>query len=355
MHPVGVESGVADTFLVRTHFLAKGPPEAVAVVFLHDILSSSRFWDETLAELPEDLRGLAPDLRGFGESEAKPVDATLGLRDFAHDLHRFTRVEGLEPSFHLVGWGLGAGIAMQYASTHPERVRSLVLVAPISPYGFLGTRDVEGAACFPDAAGSGAGAFPRALVELLRAGNRGDGGILSPRGFLKGIHSCGAGMPHEREETLLEEMLKTAVGYEVFPGNVTISPNWPGIAPGNLGVLNAMSAKYCYLTLLLKTDPKPPVLWVRGADDRLISDESVLDPALRAQRGELPDWPGAQVFPPQPMIRQTRAFLRLYEEQGGSCSEEVIEDCGHAPHLDQAKTFQQLVFDFLERVEDAHR
>jgi pimeloyl-ACP methyl ester carboxylesterase len=46
------------------------------VLFIHGDVSSSRFFEETLAALPPRYRGLAPDLRGFGETETRPVDAT---------------------------------------------------------------------------------------------------------------------------------------------------------------------------------------------------------------------------------------------------------------------------------------
>jgi len=57
------------------------------VVFVHGNLSTSRFWDGTLAALPRSVQGLALDLRGFGRTEARPVDAIGGMRDFADDLH----------------------------------------------------------------------------------------------------------------------------------------------------------------------------------------------------------------------------------------------------------------------------
>ena len=51
------------------------------VVFMHGNVSSGGVWDEQLAALPDGLRGIAVDLRGYGETEPAPVDATRGLRD----------------------------------------------------------------------------------------------------------------------------------------------------------------------------------------------------------------------------------------------------------------------------------
>ncbi len=69
---------------LATQVRRAGDAGATPVVFVHGNLSTSRFWDGTLAALP---RSLALDLRGFGRTEARPVDAIGGMRDFADDLH----------------------------------------------------------------------------------------------------------------------------------------------------------------------------------------------------------------------------------------------------------------------------
>ena len=60
--------------------------EPRTVLFVHGNVSSSLFWQPTMLGLPADVRALALDLRGFGDSETLPVDATRGLGDFAEDL-----------------------------------------------------------------------------------------------------------------------------------------------------------------------------------------------------------------------------------------------------------------------------
>jgi hypothetical protein len=37
------------------------------------------------------------------------------------------------------------------------------------------------------------------------------------------------------EDELIAEVLRTAVGDTAYPGDVTSSPNWPGVAPGRRG------------------------------------------------------------------------------------------------------------------------
>src|SRR5690554_7936801 len=58
------------------------------VVFIHGNVSSSLFWQPTMLALPEGVRALAIDLRGFGGSETLPVDATRGLSDYARSEER---------------------------------------------------------------------------------------------------------------------------------------------------------------------------------------------------------------------------------------------------------------------------
>jgi pimeloyl-ACP methyl ester carboxylesterase len=69
---------------VESHVREAGSGEPV--LFVHGNLSSGAVWAEQLTLLPDGVRGIAVDLRGFGESEAAPVDATRGLRDYADDL-----------------------------------------------------------------------------------------------------------------------------------------------------------------------------------------------------------------------------------------------------------------------------
>ena len=86
-----------NTLRLRTHLLTGGTEGGEPVFFAHGNVSSSRFFEETLAALPNEAgyRGLAPDLRGFGGSETKPLDATRGLGDFSDDLYALAGALGL--------------------------------------------------------------------------------------------------------------------------------------------------------------------------------------------------------------------------------------------------------------------
>lgn len=65
----GVQAATIATPHLRTFALAAGDQDGTPIIFIHGNVSSGRFWEETLAALPAGYRGLAPDLRGYGESE----------------------------------------------------------------------------------------------------------------------------------------------------------------------------------------------------------------------------------------------------------------------------------------------
>ncbi|MBA2715013.1 MAG: alpha/beta hydrolase [Rubrobacteraceae bacterium] len=345
--PEGVGSEVVATPRLATHVLTSGPEDGIPVLFLHGNASSSRFFGETLAALASlsRYRGLAPDLRGFGDSESKPLDATRGLGDFSDDMHDLALALGLE-EFHLVGWSAGGSVAMRYTMDHPQVVASLVLVDPMSPYGFGGTKDIAGTPCWQDHAGSGGGTANPEFVGRLEAKDRTEGDPNSPRNVMNYFYF----KPPFRaatEEVLLSSVLSTQTGEENYPGDMTVSENWPGVAPGERGMNNAISPKYCNLEDFALVVPGPPVLWVRGDEDAIVSDTSLLDFGFLGQLDAIPGWPGAEVFPPQPMVSQTRAVLDAYEARGGRYREEVIPDCGHTPHVEKPEEFQRLLLGFL--------
>ncbi len=81
---------------------------------------------------------------------------------------------------------------------------------------------------------------------------------------------------------------------------------------------------HCDLGGIVDVHPKPPVLWVRGADDRIVSDASMFDLAVLGRLGALEGRPGEEQMPAQPMATQTRAVLDRYRDDGGDVEEVVV-------------------------------
>ena len=136
---------------------------------------------------------------------------------------------------------------------------------------------------------------------------------------------------HVDEEFLLDEVLRTRTGDDFSPGDATASPNWPGVAPGTRGVLNSISPRWYNASAFAGLARKPPVTWVRGGQDQVVSDTSMFDLGYLGQLGAVPGWPGDDVLPPQPMEGQTRAVLDAYRA-GGGVAEEVVPGRGRARH-----------------------
>ncbi len=346
----GVTARDVRTSRLTMHLLQGGPEDGVPVIFVHGNVSSSTFFEETLAALPGGYRGLAPDLRGYGGSEAKPLDATRGLRDFSDDLLVLVDTLGLEgKKVHLVGWSAGGTVSMQYAIDRPDGVASLTMIDPMSPYGFGGTKDVKGTPCWPDYAGSGGGTANPEFVKRLAQGDRSEEDPNSPRNVMNAFYfKPPFRAPRDREEVYVSSMLSTRVGEESYPGDATGSRNWPNVAPGKGGMNNAISPKYCDLSTFARIEQGPDVLWIHGSGDLIVSDTSLLDFGFLGQIDAVPGWPGADLYPPQPMVSQMRAMLDDYASRGGGYREEVIPDCGHTPHVEKPEVFRRLLLDFLE-------
>jgi hypothetical protein len=137
-------------------------------------------------------------------------------------------------------------------------------------------------------------------------------------------------------------MLAIHLGEQDNPGGFVPSPNWPHVAPGVWGAANALSPKYADdVNKLYVADPKVSILWVRGSHDLAVSNNALSDPATVGALGLLPGWPGVEVYPPQPMLDQTRTVLERYATAGGAYQEVVIQDTGHVPFVEKLSEFNE--------------
>ncbi|WP_063048727.1 alpha/beta fold hydrolase [Nocardia arthritidis] len=100
-----------------------------AIVFLHNAGTQRRIWDDQVAALREEHEVFALDLPGYGQSD-QPATG-YRLTDYVDmltaflDAHRRTDVV-------LIGNCLGSATSLRYTMGHPERVRALVLMNPLT-------------------------------------------------------------------------------------------------------------------------------------------------------------------------------------------------------------------------------
>lgn len=346
---MSITSSIIRTSRVATNVLMSGSRDATTVLFIHGNCSSARFFEHLMASLPASIRAIAPDLRGYGRTERAPVDATRGVRDFSDDLAALLRTPelGIKGPVHVVGWSIGGGVAMQLAIDHGDLVKDIILEAPMSPFGFGGTR-ADGSPCVADFAGSGGGTANPDFVKRLGAKDKGSEAQTSPRSVMNAFYFKPPFRVEEKiEDMYVDEMLEMVVDDDHYPGDMKATSNWPGVAPGTRGVNNSISPAYCNLSGFANIDAKHNVLWIRGDSDQIVSDTSLFDFAFLGKLGAVPGWPGDEAYPVQPMVSQVRNVLDAYKARGGRYHELVLKDVGHSPHIEAPQMFLDELVKFV--------
>jgi pimeloyl-ACP methyl ester carboxylesterase len=108
--------------IVHYEVLGRGRP----VIFLHDWVGSWRYWIPSMQVASISFRAYALDLWGFGDSAKNtPYYSIEGQTALLDD---FLAEMGIG-KIALIGHGLGAIIAMRYASLHPEFVDRVMAIA----------------------------------------------------------------------------------------------------------------------------------------------------------------------------------------------------------------------------------
>jgi pimeloyl-ACP methyl ester carboxylesterase len=108
--------------IVHYEVLGRGRP----VIFLHSWVGSWRYWIPSLQAASTNFRAYALDLWGFGET-ARNVKG-FSLDQQVDLLDQFLYQMGIG-KIALVGHGLGAIVALQFARLHPEYVDRILTIA----------------------------------------------------------------------------------------------------------------------------------------------------------------------------------------------------------------------------------
>jgi 3-oxoadipate enol-lactonase len=98
------------------------------VVLIHGVAESGQAWFAWVPGLATRLRVLRLDLPGFGKSQPLSQEFALDAPTLAGVVRGFLDALDVE-SAHVIGAKYGGAIAVALAETHPEVVRSLVIIS----------------------------------------------------------------------------------------------------------------------------------------------------------------------------------------------------------------------------------
>ena len=121
MTTLQTKSGFVQVDNARLYYETAG--EGVPLVMIHAGVADSRQWNNEFAFFARDYRVVRYDMRGYGKSE--PVDGEYNSLD---DLVTILNTLGIHEPVVVMGCSMGGGLAMDFALTHPSRVRALIMV-----------------------------------------------------------------------------------------------------------------------------------------------------------------------------------------------------------------------------------
>lgn len=120
------------------HYRKPRKPRAT-VLFIHGIGNSGEAWKGVIKKLPKDVRVIAIDLLGFGESP-RPEWAIYSAKTQASSVLATFFKLAVTQKVIIVGHSLGALVAIEMAKRYPALVDSLILCSP----PLYDTTDVKG-------------------------------------------------------------------------------------------------------------------------------------------------------------------------------------------------------------------
>lgn len=111
---------------LRLAYREAGPADGPVILLLHGFPTSSHSFRRLMPLLADRYRVLAPDLPGFGFSEAPPPSAfAYTFQHLAEVVDGFTEALGVR-RYALYAFDYGAPVGFRLALAHPERVTAIV-------------------------------------------------------------------------------------------------------------------------------------------------------------------------------------------------------------------------------------
>jgi 2-succinyl-6-hydroxy-2,4-cyclohexadiene-1-carboxylate synthase len=116
----------------------------VPLLLLHGFTGRGSGWGRHAAAFATSFRVIVVDLPGHGRTGTPSDPARAGVERTADDLAAILVRDGLAPA-HVLGYSLGARIALRLAVTHPTTVRRLILESPSAGVATVSDRNARAA------------------------------------------------------------------------------------------------------------------------------------------------------------------------------------------------------------------
>jgi 3-oxoadipate enol-lactonase len=153
-----IQRGTVECNNTRLYYESAGAGEPV--VLIPGFTLDTRMWDDQFLPLAQHFRVIRYDMRGFGRS-ALPTEAPYSHVDDLAGLLDHLDI----PAAHLVGLSKGGGVALDFALTHPHRVRRLALIdSVLGGFAWSNQSNAENGLIWQEAARGG---IPAAKVAWL--------------------------------------------------------------------------------------------------------------------------------------------------------------------------------------------
>ncbi len=112
---------------LRWHVTTRG--HGPTVLLIHGFTGRGTSWGRLATSLADRYRVSTPDLPGHGRTDTPLEPARASVERTADDLASILTERGWAPA-HVIGYSLGARIALRLAVEHPGVVRTLILESP---------------------------------------------------------------------------------------------------------------------------------------------------------------------------------------------------------------------------------
>jgi pimeloyl-ACP methyl ester carboxylesterase len=114
---------------LRFRVLADGPPDGELVVLLHGFPEGAESWTRQIGAIAgAGALAVAPDMRGYGKTDAPPLVEEYRLDALVEDTAQIIKAFGRERA-HIAGHDWGAMVAWFFAGAHPEMTQTLTVLS----------------------------------------------------------------------------------------------------------------------------------------------------------------------------------------------------------------------------------